>query len=156
AFVFAWTDEWHTGGYPVEDWAFGITHADRFPKASYHALGEVLERSPAGLLPEIPRVSVVVCTYNGGATLEQCLRSLLALDYPDYEVIVVDDGSTDDTRAILARFPAARAIHQPNQGLSAARNVGCQAASGAIVAYTDSDCYADPDWLTHLVFQLQR
>src|SRR5207248_6079098 len=122
--------------------AFGITHADRRPKPSYHALREVFEASPAQSLPKTPRVSVVVCTYNGGRTLDQCLRSLSALDYPDYEVIVVDDGSTDDTRAILARFrgaePASRngtagpvphsavriphfkVIHQENEGLSAA------------------------------------
>ncbi len=155
-FVFSWTDDWHTGGYPIQDWAFGITHADRLPKASYHALREVFECSPAGLLPQTPRVSVVVCSYNGGRTLDQCLRSLLALDYPDYEIIVVDDGSTDDTRVILSRFPSVRAIHQSNQGLSVARNVGLQAATGSIVAYTDSDCFADPHWLAHLVHQFQR
>src|SRR5205085_5035047 len=94
--------------------------------------------------------------YNGGRTLEQCLLSLGRLDYPDYEVVVVDDGSTDDTRAILARFPGVRAVHQPNRGLSTARNVGLQAATGEVIAYTDSDCFADPDWLTHLVHQLQR
>lgn len=156
AYVFSWTDEWFTGGYPVEDWAFGITRGDRSPKASYHALREVFDAAPASLLEKPTCVSVVVCSYNGGRTLEQCLRSLLALDYPDYEIIVVDDGSTDDTPAILERFPQARAIRQPNRGLSAARNVGLQAARGAIVAYTDSDCYADPDWLTHLVYQLQH
>jgi GT2 family glycosyltransferase len=150
-FVFSWTDDWFTGGHAIADWAFGITRADRSPKASYHALREVFECSAAELLPQTPRVSVVVCSYNGGATLEQCLRSLSALDYPDYEVIVVDDGSTDDTRAILARFPDVRAIHQPNQGLSVARNVGLKAATGSVIAYTDSDCFADPNWLTHLV-----
>jgi GT2 family glycosyltransferase len=154
AFVFSWTDDWFTGGHAVLDWAFGITDADRSPKASYHALRVVFQQSAAGLLAEAPRVSVVVCTYNGGATLEQCLRSLLALDYPDYEVIVVDDGSTDDTRAILSRYPQVRAIHQENQGLSAARNVGLREATGAVVAYTDSDCFADRDWLTHLVHRL--
>jgi GT2 family glycosyltransferase len=156
AFVFSWTDEWHTGGHPIDNWAFGITHADRVPKASYHALREVFEAAPANLLRARPRVSVVVCSYNGGRTLEQCLRSLEVLDYPDYEVIVVDDGSTDDTRSILERFPGVRPIHQPNQGLSVARNVGLQAATGSIIAYTDSDCFADPDWLTHLVYQLER
>ena len=86
AFVFSWTDDWFTGGHPITDWAFGVTHADRFPKASYHALREVFQASPAALLTERPRVSVVVCTYNGGRTLEQCLRSLEALEYPDYEI----------------------------------------------------------------------
>jgi GT2 family glycosyltransferase len=155
-FVFSWTDEWYTGGHSIQDWAFGITHADRFPKASCHALREVFDSSLAALSPTPPRVSVVVCSYNGASTLTQCLQSLLALDYPNYEVIVVNDGSTDDTRKILARFPQVRTIHQSNQGLSAARNVGLQAAHGEIVAYTDSDCYADADWLTHLVFQLQH
>jgi GT2 family glycosyltransferase len=155
-FVFAWTDDWHTGGFPIEDWAFGITRRDRAPKASYHALHKVYTAAPAALLPDTPCVSVVVCTYNGGRTLEQCLRSLSALNYPNYEVIVVDDGSTDNTGEVLDRFPAVRAIRQPNHGLSHARNVGLYAATGAIVAYTDSDCYADPDWLTHLVDLLQR
>jgi GT2 family glycosyltransferase len=155
-FVFSWTDDWFTGGHAIEDWAFGITRADRAPKASYHALREVLASPVSSLLTARPRVSVVVCTYNGGRTLEQCLRSLEALDYPDYEVIVVDDGSTDDTRAIVSRFPAVTAIHQENQGLSVARNVGLQVATGSIVAYTDSDCFADRDWLTHLVDQLER
>jgi GT2 family glycosyltransferase len=156
AFVFAWTDDWHTGGHPVKDWAFGITGRDRLPKASYHALRELFDARPSALLAGTPRVSVVVCSYNGGATLEQCLRSLLALDYPDFEVIVVDDGSTDYTSAILTRFPSVRAIHQANRGLSAARNVGLRAATGAIVAYTDSDCFVDPHWLTHLVYQFER
>jgi GT2 family glycosyltransferase len=155
-FVFAWTDDWHTGGHPINDWAFGITHADRAPKAAYHALRDVFDESTARLLDAAPRVSVVVCSYNGGRTLAQCLRSLAELDYPDYEVIVVNDGSTDDTHEILARFPAVRAIHQPNRGLSVARNVGLHAATGAIIAYTDSDCFADPDWLTHLVYQFER
>jgi GT2 family glycosyltransferase len=154
AYVFSWTDDWHTGGHPIEDWAFGITDVTRTPKVSSRAVEQVFKAPLSYLLEEKPRVSVVVCSYNGGRTLDECLRSLLALDYPDYEIIVVDDGSTDETRAILARFPSVRAIHQPNRGLSVARNAGLQCATGAIIAYTDSDCAADPDWLTHLVHQL--
>jgi O-antigen biosynthesis protein len=156
SFVFSWTDDWHTGGEQIADWAFGITRRDRSAKPSSHALRLLHECSLPSLLNHTPCVSVVVCTFNGGRTLEQCLQSLLALNYPDYEVIVVDDGSTDDTRAILARFPQIRAIHQENHGLSVARNVGLQAAKGDVIAYTDSDCFVDPDWLTHLVHQLQR
>ena len=154
--VFSWTDEWFTGGYAIRDWAFGIVRDDRTPKASHHVLRAIFETSPTELLPDKPRVSVIVCTFNGGRTLEQCLGSLLALDYPNYEVIVVDDGSTDETPAILGRFPQVHCIRQENQGLSVARNVGLQASTGTIIAYTDSDCYADPAWLTHLVYQLQR
>lgn len=157
AFVFSWTDDWHTGGHSIENWAFGLTHRDRSPKASYHALGEVYRAEGlAAQLGEVPRVSVVVCSYNGGRTLDACLRSLLAVDYPDFEAILVDDGSTDETPAIAARYPEVRVIHQSNLGLSAARNVGLHAATGSVVAYTDSDCLADQDWLTLLVHQLQR
>jgi GT2 family glycosyltransferase len=155
-FVFSWTDDWHTGGHSIDNWAFGITYADRTPKASFHALREVFESAPAEMLHHPPRVSVIVCTYNGGRTLHQCLTSLLKLDYPSYEVIVVNDGSTDDTAKIAASFPGIRVIHQPNQGLSVARNVGLRAATGSIIAYTDDDCFADRNWLTHLVYHFDR
>jgi len=154
-FVFSWTDEWYTGGHPIDNWAFGVTRADRSAKPALDALSEVYASRPWELLEEVPRVSTVVCSYNGASTLEQCLTSLRAVDYPDHEVILVDDGSTDGTREIAARFPDVRTVHQPNQGLSVARNVGLAAATGQVIAYTDSDCYADPDWLTLLVHRLQ-
>jgi GT2 family glycosyltransferase len=155
-FIFSWTDDWFTGGHPIQNWAFGITRTDRSPKASFYALRDVFEGTPASLLPETPRVSVVICSYNGGRTLDQCLRSMLAIDYPDYEIIVVDDGSEDNTKEVLARFPQVRALHQKNRGLSVARNVGLRAATGSIIAYTDSDCFADPAWLAQLVYQLKH
>jgi glycosyltransferase involved in cell wall biosynthesis len=106
-------------------------------------------------LPRYPRVSVVVCSYNSERTMESCLASLAVLDYPDYEVIVVNDGSTDRTLEIAEGFPFCRIISQLNKGLSVARNVGAEAATGEIVAYTDSDCVADPDWLTYLVAKME-
>ncbi|HJU29406.1 MAG TPA: glycosyltransferase family A protein, partial [Candidatus Binataceae bacterium] len=100
---------------------------------------------------EPPMVSVVICAYNAERTMRQCLESLRRLDYPNYEVIIVDDGSRDRTADIATDFPEFRLIRQPNKGLSVARNVGMHAALGAIVAYTDSDCVVDPHWLTFMV-----
>lgn len=156
AFVFSWTDEWFTGGFDIEDWAFGITTRDRTPKLSCDSVSKVFNVPLYTLLSSTPRVSVVVCSYNGASTLDSCLTSLKKIDYPDYEVILVDDGSTDNTLEIAARHPTVRTIHQKNLGLSVARNVGLAAASGSIIAYTDSDCFVDPDWLTLLVAQLER
>ena len=99
----------------------------------------------------MPFVSVIVCSYNGAKTLAECLESLGKIDYPHYEVILVDDGSTDNTREIAARFPKIRYIQQTNHGLSHARNHGAAVAKGEIFAYTDSDCMADPDWLYYLI-----
>jgi GT2 family glycosyltransferase len=152
---FSWTDEWFTGGSEITDWAFGLVRRDRSPKPAYHALQKRLggEESVTARvkLPAYPRVSVIVCSYNGGRTLAHCLRSLRDIDYPDYEVILVDDGSTDDTQQIVKEFPWVKNILQPNMGLSYARNAGAAAATGEIFAYTDSDCMADPDWLYYLV-----
>lgn len=66
-------------------------------------------------------------------------------------MIVVNDGSTDDTEQIIRLYPQFSAITTPNQGVSAARNVGLRAATGEIIAYIDSDADADPDWLTYLI-----
>ena len=107
--------------------------------------------SAASALPKTPFVSVIVCSYNGGKTLAACLESLGKINYPAYEVILVDDGSTDNTPEIAARFPKIRYIRQDNHGLSHARNAGAAAAKGEVLAYTDSDCMADPDWLYYLI-----
>lgn len=153
--VFAWTDEWFTGGHLIADWAFGLVDRERRPKP---ALAEV-ERCYGGPLPpplpRCPKVSVVVCAYNAERTMEACLASLAVLNYPDYEVIVVNDGSRDRTLEIAESYSYCRIISQPNRGLSVARNVGAEAATGEIVAYTDSDCVADPDWLTYLVAKME-
>src|SRR5713101_6051609 len=152
---FTWTDEWFTGGEEITDWAFGIVTRERKPKKAFYTLAEKLGRDDASLphrsLPRSPFVSIIVCSYNGGKTLATCLDSLGKLNYPEYEVILVDDGSTDDTAYIAARFPRVRYIHQSNHGLSHARNTGAAAAKGEVFAYTDSDCMADVDWLYYLI-----
>jgi len=149
--VFAWTDEWYTGGHLIDDWAFGLVDAARVPKAAYHAVSNAYAHDLPGLPHKPPFISVVVCAYNADSTMDSCLKSFEKVKYPHYEVIVVDDGSTDATGEIADHyatlFPNVHVIHQPNLGLSAARNVGMNAAQGEIVAYTDSDCYVDPHWL---------
>lgn len=155
---FAWTDEWFTGEQEITDWAFGIVTREREPKKSFGILREKLGQDDSALprrpLAQTPPVSIIVCSYNGAATLAACLDSLGKVDYPDYEVILVDDGSTDNTAEIVARFPSVRYIHQKNHGLSHARNTGAAAAKGEVFAYTDSDCMADRDWLYYLVATL--
>jgi len=152
---FTWTDEWFTGEQEITDWAFGIVTREREPKKAFSVLREKLGEDNSALphrhLPRAPFVSVIVCSYNGGQTLATCLDSLSKLNYPDYEVILVDDGSTDDTADIAAQFPRVRYIHQSNYGLSHARNTGAAAAKGEVFAYTDSDCMADVDWLYYLI-----
>ena len=98
-----------------------------------------------------PSVSVVVCAYNAADTIDDCLSSLQTLTYPDFEVIVVNDGSRDATSAIAHRDPGVRVIDIPNGGLSAARNIGLAEAVGEIVAYTDADVRVDANWLSYLV-----
>jgi glycosyltransferase involved in cell wall biosynthesis len=155
SFVFAYTDDWFTGGYQIEDWAFGVTRRDRSEKPAAFRLKECWPRVPHVDRIDLPKISVVVCSYNGAKTLDRCLRSLMELDYPDHEVILVDDGSTDETPEIAARYPQVVYHQQPNLGLSAARNTGARLATGEVVAYTDSDCEADPDWLYYLALAMQ-
>ncbi|MDB6119042.1 MAG: putative glycosyltransferase [Verrucomicrobiaceae bacterium] len=141
---FAFTDEWFRGGQEVSDWGFGLVTADRQPRIASEV---VIENEPplAG-----PRISVVVCTRNGSATLRECLKALEYQSYGNYEVIVIDDGSTDEVPAIAQDFPDVRYQRQEHAGLSVARNLGAQLATGEIIAYTDDDCMADEDWLRYI------
>src|SRR5206468_4845460 len=88
-------------------------------------------------------------TYNGNRTIRDCFEGLLRLEYPNFEVIVVNDGSTDPT-ADTAEEYGFRLISTENRGLSSARNTGLEAATGEIVAYLDDDARPDPHWLTYL------
>jgi O-antigen biosynthesis protein len=153
AFVFAWTDEWHRGGHDIEDWDFGLTRRDRSAKPALASVRKAYAEIPFPHGQRWPRVSVVVCTYNGAQTLPDCLRGVSALDYPDFEVIVVDDGSTDASSSIAAEY-GARRIRTSNRGLANARNTGVEAATGEIVAYLDDDAYPDPHWLRYLAASL--
>ncbi len=149
AFVFAWTDEWYNAGRDVEDWEFGITRRDRTPKPAVAAVRDAFAEAPFPRDLPWPSISVVVCTCNGARTLRDCCDGLRRLDYPNFEVIVVNDGSSDRTTEIVREY-GFRLISTENRGLSNARNTGYKAASGEILAYLDDDASPDPHWLTYL------
>ena len=87
-----------------------------------------------------PLVSVIIPTYNRGWILKEAIDSVLAQDFEDFELIVVDDGSTDNTREILDTYGQdIIVLQQANKGVSAARNRGIAEAGGQLVAFLDSD-----------------
>lgn len=93
------------------------------------------------------RVSVIVPTYNEELRIADCLRALRNQTAKPFEIIVVDNNSTDQTASIVAQFPEVRLIHEPRQGLSYARNAGFEAARGEILARIDADTYVDTTWV---------
>jgi GT2 family glycosyltransferase len=151
AFVFAWTDEWYRGGHDIEDWDFGLATRERKPKAALGVVRKAFAEVPFPASANWPLVSVVVCSYNGSRTIRDTLQGLADLAYPNYEVIVVNDGSTDATPDIAGEYDVTL-ISTENRGLSNARNTGWQEASGEIVAYIDDDAYPDPHWLHYLAW----
>ena len=104
----------------------------------------------------LPRAAVIVAVYNGAATLRDCLESLLRLDYPaPWELIVVDNASTDGTARLLEQYAGRlRVGREERRGPAAARNRGLAATTAEVVAFTDADCTVDPAWLRHLVAPL--
>jgi O-antigen biosynthesis protein len=157
AVAFAWTDEWWRGGSEVTDWAFGLVDRERRPKPALDRVARVFHEAPFSPARSAawPHVSVIICAYNAADTIGECLASLDRLEYPDFDVIVVNDGSRDATGAIAHAWAdgqtGRRIIDVENGGLSRARNIGLEHATGAIVAYTDADVRVDPYWLTYLV-----
>jgi GT2 family glycosyltransferase len=158
AIVYAWTDEWWRGGNVINDWAFGLVDASRRPKPALAAVTRVFDEAPFPVADaaDWPEVSVIVCAYNAAETIDECLTSLETLTYPRTQLIVINDGSQDETAEIARLHSGVEVIDLLNGGLSAARNAGLAAATGEIVAYTDADCRVDRDWLTYLVQPLLR
>ncbi len=100
-----------------------------------------------------PFVSVVIPVFNAADMIDELLQSLLVLDYPadHYEIIVVDNGSTDNTRQLVEKYPVILLEERETPGPAAARNKGIRHARGEIIAFTDADCVADRNWLKMLV-----
>lgn len=109
---------------------------------------QVVERND----PNTLFVSVIVIVLNGERNIDNCIKSLIKQTYPSdfYEIIVVDNGSSDSTVDRAKKFPV-RIAYEPIQGIPMARNHGIKLAQGSIIAFTDSDCIADPNWLKRLI-----
>ncbi|MBW4493325.1 MAG: glycosyltransferase [Oscillatoria princeps RMCB-10] len=100
-----------------------------------------------------PLVSAIICTHNRDTYLGAATDSLLKQDFPDFEVVVVDNASNDRTRSVVAERlcdPRLKYIYEPAIGLSVARNTGAKESRGAILAYLDDDAVASPGWLIRL------
>lgn len=147
----------------VGDGGFAVLRENRVQVAGV----ELVAPSPAGLEYPLlaaanawlwercgePRISLIVCTHNRADILPRCLQAARAqtLDAGEYEIIVVDNASADNTREIVAQWPDIRYLYCPHRGLSQARNTGAHAARASIVTYIDDDAIAEPDLLEQVL-----
>jgi len=150
-FIFAWTDEWYRGGSDIDDWDFGLTTRNRMPKQALSVIKNNFANVPFPWNIQWPRISVFICSCNGAKTIRQTLTALSSLNYPDYEIVVVNDGSKDNTAQIAKEFKI-RLISTENRGLSVARNEALKDEAAPIVVYIDDDAYPDPDWLKYIAY----
>jgi cellulose synthase/poly-beta-1,6-N-acetylglucosamine synthase-like glycosyltransferase len=98
------------------------------------------------------KVALVVGTYNGARVIGKCVKSLLGTDYPDKEIVVVDDGSTDQTHEVLKEFEnSIRVLKKERGGVSSARNHAAERTDAELIATTDNDCEVDPGWISNAV-----
>lgn len=98
------------------------------------------------------KISIIIPTYNNGKAIKRCISALLAQDYPYYEAIIIDDGSTDATSAICDQITDPRFIvkHTSNHGVSIARNIGLKLATGEYICFCDGDDYYESDFLSKM------
>src|SRR4051794_37688274 len=118
-----------------------------------------MQRAEANLQHQSPAplVSVIIPCYNQAHYLGEAIESVINQTYPHFEIIVVDDGSTDNTSEVAGGFKEVRCIRQQNQGLSAARNTGLRESSGAFLVFLDSDDRLLPEAIeTGLKYLLDR
>ncbi|WP_447980385.1 glycosyltransferase [Candidatus Nitrospira bockiana] len=101
-------------------------------------------------------VSIIIPCFNQARFVSEAIESVLAQSYPRYELVVVDDGSSDGSADIIRRYPDLRYVYQPNQGLSAARNRGLEVVRGRYVVFLDADDRLDPHHLSISMETIRR
>jgi len=129
------------------EYAFGFVSLYFLTYLLITYLEEEVEEPATG---STPKVSVLIPAYNEEGTIDETIRSVLNLEYPDFEVIVIDDGSTDGTGTRAGKFPI-KLLQQKNSGKAEALNNGIKHASGELIATLDADCYVDPSALRHMI-----
>lgn len=102
----------------------------------------------------MPRITAIVPVYNY-PNIRKCLLSITRQDREDYEVLVVDDGSTDSTPAVLAEFPSVKVLRKEQGGAASARNAGAHAAQGEFLVFLDADCVVSPDYLSRMIAPIE-
>ena len=104
---------------------------------------------------DTPLISVIIPIYNAEKTLARCIDSLMKQSFSDFEILLIDDGSTDSSLDICQKYAAGNAgikvLHHENAGVSVTRNCGIENASGKFLMFCDSDDYASPDWCEKLL-----
>ena len=131
----------------------GSQPSDAPPEEAQNVRREV---GPSTAEAELPYVSVIIPVYNDRERLATCLEALQRQTYPPdlFEVLVVDNGSTEPVEPVVAAFSQARCLHESKQGSYAARNRGIAESQGDVLAFTDADCIPDEDWIERGVQRL--
>lgn len=152
--VYSWSDLWFNGGREVMDWSFGLTRRDGSEKPALARIREEFSRKEEPPT-ESSLFTIAICTRNGGHRLKDNLPHFENIVDPNFELVVVDDGSSDDTRKIVDHFAQQtsldiRVLTQEPSGLSAARNHAAREGRGEFIVYIDDDARPHPLWLKYL------
>lgn len=139
-----------------EDLSAASPNVHRFSLIAFKNMDSVISDRLVERPMDSPTVSVIIPTYNRRDLVQRALESVAAQTYRDFEILVVDDGSTDDTRAVIESRPRVRYMFQENAGPAKARNVGIRHSRGDLIAFLDSDDLWSPEFLSTQVDVLNR